>query len=151
LTGKCVPQPPAVGDQLPELRIDAIDARDIMLMALVLRDPNPIHFDVDAVRAAGLGDVEVNQGGATMAYILNMLSRWTGSQAALQSIRCRFSANVLAGDSVTAKGTVTAVTPEDRSPEHVIVDCDVWVERDDGVRAVTGSARVRYPLAMAQF
>lgn len=140
---------PVVGDQLPELRVDAIDARDIMLMALVLRDSNPIHFDVDAVRAAGLGEVEVNQGGATMAYVINMLSLWTGSQTALQSIRCRFSANVLAGDSVTAKGTVTAVRTEDGPPGHVIVDCDVWVERDDGVRAVTGSARVRYPLSRA--
>lgn len=147
MTGQRAAQPPVVGDHLPELRIDAIDPRDIMLMALVLRDPNPIHYDVDAVRAAGLGEVEVNQGGATMAYLLNMLSRWTGSQANLRSIRCRFSANVLAGDNVTAGGTVTAVTPDDRSPGDVIVECDVWVERDDGVRAVTGSARVRYPLA----
>lgn len=150
MTGQYTPEPPVVGDQLPELRIDAIDARDIMLMALVLRDPNPIHYDVDAVRAAGLGDVEVNQGGATMAYVLNMLSRWTGSQTNLRSIRCRFSANVLAGESVTARGTVTAVTPDSHSPGDVIVECDVWVERDDGARAVTGSARVRYPIAAAQ-
>jgi acyl dehydratase len=146
-TGRKAPQPPIVGDQLPELRIEAIDARDIMLMALILRDPNPIHYDIDAVRAAGLGEVEVNQGGATMAYVLNMLTRWTGSEANLCSIRTRFSANVLAGDSVTARGTVTGVTPDDRSPGDVIVECDVWVERDDGVRAVTGSARVRYPVA----
>jgi acyl dehydratase len=142
-------QPPAVGDELPELRIDAIDARDIMLMALVLRDPNPIHYDIDAVRSAGLGEVEVNQGGATMAYILNMLSRWTGSRQDLRSIRCRFSANVLAGQSVTARGTVTAVTPDSDPPDGspgVLVDCDVWVERDDGARAITGSARVRYPV-----
>jgi len=148
MTGIQDRRPPAVGNELPELRIDAIDARDIMLMALVLRDPNPIHYDVDAVRAAGLGEVEVNQGGATMAYVLNMLSRWTGSQQNLRSIRCRFSANVLAGQSVIARGTVTAVTPDSASPDGspgVLVDCDVWVERDDGARAITGSARVRYP------
>lgn len=148
MTGRAV-RPPVVGDQLPELRIDTIDARDIMLMALVLRDPNPIHYDVGAVRAAGLGDVEVNQGGATMAYLLDMLARWTGSQANLRSIRCRFRANVVAGDSVVARGTVTAVTADDHSPSDVIVECDVWVEREDGVRAVTGTARVRYPLTNA--
>lgn len=147
MTTHSIRRPPVVGDSLPDLRVESIDARDIMAMALVLHDPNPIHYDVAAVAAAGLGDVEVNQGGSTMAYVLNLLSEWTGSPANLRAIRCRFTSNVLAGETVTAKGTVTAVLADAASPGDVLAECDVWVEREDGVRAITGTARVRYPVA----
>lgn len=143
MTDSAIPPLPAVGDHLPALRVDTIDARDIMLMALVLRDPNPIHYDASAARAAGLGDVEVNQGGSTMAYVVDLLTRWTGSATNLRGIRCRFTANVPAGQSITARGTITAVTHDN---DGALVNCDVWVERDDGVKAITGTATVRYPV-----
>jgi acyl dehydratase len=132
---------PAVGDTVPPLRVDAVEADKIRIMALVLQDPNPIHFDLDAVRAAGLGDREVNQGGVTMAYVMNMLAAWTGSRATVRAVDCRFSANVFAGDAVDVGGTVTAVREVDG--EH-LVDCEVWADRGDGVRAVAGTATVAF-------
>lgn len=132
---------PVVGDAVPPLRIDSVDADKIRIMALVLRDPNPIHHDLDAVRAAGLGDREVNQGGVTMGYVVNMLLAWAGSRAAVRRVDCRFSANVFAGDAVDVGGTVTAV--RDVDGEH-LVECEVWAERD-GVRAVGGTATVAFP------
>jgi acyl dehydratase len=137
------PTVPAVGDPVPGPRIVAVDADKIKIIALVLRDPNPIHFDVDAVREAGLGEREVNQGGVTMAYIVNMLAAWAGSRSAVRSIDCRFSANVFAGDEVLVAGTVTGVRSDDR--EH-LVDCEVWADRADGTRAVGGRATVALPL-----
>lgn len=132
---------PAVGDQIPEMRIDAVDADKIKIMALVLRDPNPIHFDLDAVRAAGLGNREVNQGGVTMAYAINMLARWTGSHAAVRNIDCRFNSNVFAGDSVVAGGTVVGVRSVG---DTTLLDCEVWVRSDepDALPAVAGTATV---------
>jgi acyl dehydratase len=134
-----VADPPAVGEALPGLRVGAVDADHIKIMALILRDPNPIHFDLDAVAAAGLGDREVNQGGATMAYVINMLAGWAGSRAAVRSISCRFLANVFAGDAVETGGTITAVHPDGS------VDCEVWADRTDGTRALTGQATVTLP------
>lgn len=133
---------PSVGDTVPPLRIDAVEADKIRIMALVLQDPNPIHFDLDAVRSAGLGDREVNQGGVTMAFVMNMMAAWAGSRAAVRTLDCRFSANVFAGDAVDLSGTVTAVREVDG--EH-LVDCDVWADRGDGVRAVGGTATVAFP------
>ncbi|WP_181779989.1 MaoC family dehydratase [Pseudonocardia pini] len=135
------PTVPAVGDTVPPLRVDAVEADKIRIMALVLQDPNPIHFDLAAVRAAGLGDREVNQGGVTMAYVINMLAAWTGSRAAVRAVDCRFAANVFAGDAVDLGGTVTAVRAVDG--EH-LVDCEVWADRGDGVRAVAGTATVAF-------
>jgi acyl dehydratase len=133
---------PAVGDAVPPFRVDAVEADKIRIMALVLRDSNPIHFDLDAVRAAGLGDREVNQGGVTMAYVIDMLAAWTGSRAAVRSIGCRFAANVFAGDTVDVGGTVTAV--REGTGEH-LVDCEVWAQTGDGTRAIAGTATVAFP------
>lgn len=142
MTGPIRTGVPAVGDAVPPLRVDAVSADKIKIMALVLRDPNPIHFDLDLVRAAGLGEREVNQGGVTMAYIIDMLIAWAGSRAAVRAIDCRFSANVFAGDPVDVGGTVTAVREE--QGVH-LVDCDVWADSGDGVRAVGGTATVALP------
>jgi acyl dehydratase len=133
---------PAVGDAVPGLRVADIDADKIKIMALILRDPNPIHFDLDAVRAAGLGDREVNQGGVTMAYIVNMLAAWAGSRSAVRTIDCRFSANVFAGDEILVGGTVTGVRPE---AGRYLVECEVWADRADGTRAIGGRATVALP------
>ncbi|MET0931045.1 MAG: MaoC/PaaZ C-terminal domain-containing protein [Aeromicrobium sp.] len=132
----------SVGDPLPELVVTSVDVEHIMQMALVLHDPNPIHFDVASVRASGLGDVAINQGGSTAAYVLNLLAAWSGSRAHVRGIRCRFSANVFAGDDVTVGGTVTAVEP---SADGDLVTCDVWARTPAGTNAVTGSARVLLP------
>ena len=137
-----MPSLPAVGDAVPPVRVESVDADKIRIMALVLRDPNPIHFDLEAVRAAGLGDREVNQGGATMGYVVNMLLAWTGSRAAVRRVDCRFAANVVAGDAVDIGGTVTAVRAGES--EH-LVDCEVWAEAR-GSRVVGGTATVAFPL-----
>lgn len=133
--------PPVVGDPVPPLRIDAVEADKIRIMALVLRDPNPIHYDLDAVRAAGLGDREVNQGGVTMGYVVDMLMAWAGARAAVRRVDCRFSANVVAGDAVDVGGTVTAVREVDGER---LVDCEVWADCA-GTRAIGGTATVAFP------
>jgi acyl dehydratase len=130
----------AVGTELPASRVDDVKPDHIRLFALILRDPNPIHFDLDAVAEAGLGDREVNQGGATMAYVLNMLIGWAGSRAAVSRISCRFTANVFAGDDLLVGGRVTELSEVDGGR---VAECDVWVDRIGGERALTGTASVR--------
>ncbi|WP_063001559.1 MaoC family dehydratase [Nocardia mikamii] len=130
-----------IGTQLPERRITAVSAEHIKQVALILRDPNPIHFDLAALAQAGLGDREVNQGGTTMAYVLDLVTEWSGSRTALRSITCSFRANVFAGDDVTVGGDVTAVSPADGG---LLVECALWAEAD-GRRAIAGSATVVLP------
>ncbi|MCD2146941.1 hypothetical protein ACN93_14405 [Gordonia paraffinivorans] len=134
---------PRVGDDLPAFKVESVSADKIRIMALIFQDPNPIHFDLEAVREAGLGDRYVNQGGVTMAYIINMLTAWTGSRASIRSLSTRFTANVFAGDAVEAGGTVTGVRNADG---RMLVDCDVWVRpvtADGGAPpVVSGTATV---------
>lgn len=131
------------GYALPTFVVDRVDSDHIRMVALLLDDPNPIHFDVAAAKAAGLGDRAVNQGGATMAYIYNMLVAWTRSRASVRRMECRFRANVFAGDRVIVNGTVTAARDTEVGRE---VDCDVWADTAAAGHAIVGTATVLLPL-----
>ena len=98
-----------IGEELEPLVIESVDPEKMKLMAAILRDPNPIHFDADAVRALGLGDRVVNQGPANMSYLLNMVTQWSGGVGTLRSTAMRFVGNVFAGDRVACTGRVTVV------------------------------------------
>lgn len=73
--------------------------------AQVLRDPNPIHLDPDAVRARGLGDRVINQGPGNVSYIMNMLLA-AFPQGRLDSIEVRFLDNVFGGELVAPAAIV---------------------------------------------
>ncbi|GAA4906105.1 MaoC dehydratase-like protein [Actinomycetospora succinea] len=77
-----------------------VRADEMKLMALLLRDPNPIHLDPDAAAAAGLGRACVNQGPANLAYALTHLTA-RAPGATLTAFDARFRATVVAGDVVT--------------------------------------------------
>jgi acyl dehydratase len=98
-----------VGEELPPLVIEAVDEEKMKLMAAILRDPNPIHFDVERVKELGMGDRVVNQGPSNMSYLLNMVTHWSGGVPTLRSVAVRFLGNVFAGDRVECTGRVTAV------------------------------------------
>lgn len=132
----------APGHTIPSFVIDPVDREHILQVALILDDPNPIHFDLGAVAAAGMGDREINQGGSTMAYIIDMITAWTGTRSALQRIKCRFRDNVRAGDTVTAGGTVLEVMGGGSTRQAL---CDVWVDRQDGTRVIDGTVIVALP------
>lgn len=94
----------AVGDALttPEILVSP----DMMhVWAKVLRDPNPIHTDPEAVRAKGLGDRVINQGPSNFSYIMNMLLQ-AFPKGRLAAIKIRFLDNVFGGEMVTPSAVV---------------------------------------------
>ncbi len=125
----------AIGDDLPQLVIESVDAEKMKTMAALLRDPNPIHLDPAVVDALGMGTKVVNQGPNNMAYVVNMLTAWAGGPGRLTKLRVRFLANVFAGDRLVAGGTVTGIDG-DR------VTCDVWLARNGTEPVLAGTAVV---------
>lgn len=129
----------APGTELPALVVEEVRPEPMKTVAALLHDPNPIHFDVEAVRALGMGDRVVNQGPSNMAYVVNMLTDWTGNPARLRRLRVRFLGNVLAGDRLAARGIVTGVREEGGER---LADLDVWLERSEDDRVLDGTATV---------
>ena len=81
------------GAMLPTVVMPAVSAEKMKTMAALLSDSNPIHFDVDAVRALGMGERPVNQGPTNMAYIMNYLGEVFGSPAMLRRYLGAFPAD----------------------------------------------------------
>lgn len=128
-----------VGTEIPEWVVESVPAEKMKTMALVLRDPNPIHWDVDAVKAVGLGEAVINQGPTNQAYVINAILAWIDDPAGLRAITVRFRSNVYAGERVVAGGVVREVRTVDGQR---LADCDVWLRKDDGSDAIIGTATV---------
>lgn len=130
----------SVGTEVPPLTIDPVPLEPMKTVGALLQDSNPIHWDVESVRALGMGDRPVNQGPNNLAYVINMLVSWAGGDnAAVRRIQCRFLGNVFGGDAVTARGVVTAVREEGGQR---LADLDVRLERSPEDVVLAGTATV---------
>ncbi len=97
-----------VGDELPPFVIESVSPEAMKQWAIFLADPNPIHLDVEVVKAKGLGDQVINQGPANVAYMMNMLmAAFPGCR--IESMDSRFLDNVYGEDKVVASGKITAI------------------------------------------
>lgn len=123
-----------VGDLLPPFVIENVSPDAMKQWAVFLADPNPIHLDVEVVKAKGLGDRVINQGPANVAYMMNMLmAAFPG--AIIEAMDSRFLDNVYAGDKVTAKGGITAV-------EGNRISCEFTLDVDGRGTVNSGTATI---------
>lgn len=131
-----------IGDHLKPLEV-TVSAEKMKTAAVILQDPNPIHFDVSAVQALGLGEQTVNQGPLNMGYVMNMLAQFSGSHDRLRNFKVRFLANVYAGQRLRATGIVTAL--QNLSDDNLQVTCSVELTVTGGAPVLSGTATVVVP------
>lgn len=131
------------GHAIPEWVMEEVSAERMRTMAAILRDPNPLHWDRDAVAALPfkLGRRTINQGPLGLGYMVNMLHAWAGPQC-IRRIVMRFPQVVLDGERVVAGGVVTAVRSEG---EQRLADCDIWLREELRGTLLEGSATVCLP------
>lgn len=110
-----------------------VDGKDMQIFSLLMSDPNPLHFDPEAVRRRGLGERRINQGTINMAYPINALLELVGEPRRIRAFRCRLLGNVFEGDQMSAVGAVTSV-----DGSRAVVE--IWLERENGDRVLEGSA-----------
>jgi acyl dehydratase len=129
----------SAGDELEPLVVESVPVEAMKTVAALLHDPNPIHFDVETVRALGMGDRPVNQGPNNMGYLVAMLGRAAGGREKVRRLRVRFLGNVFAGDRVVARGRVESI--EERDGQR-LAEVEVWLERGDDDRVIAGTATI---------
>jgi 3-hydroxybutyryl-CoA dehydratase len=122
------------GDTLPPFVIEAVSPDAMRDWSVFLADPNPIHLDVEVVKAKGLGDKRINQGPINVAYMMNMLMMaFPGCR--IETMDSRFLDNVYEGDRVVASGEVTSV-------EGSRVTCDLKLDVDGRGTVNAGTATI---------
>lgn len=126
----------SIGQEIPEWVMESVSAERMKTMAAILRDPNLLHWDREAVDAIplGLGKRAINQGPLGLSYMVNMLHAWAGP-GCLKRLKMTFPQVVLDGERVVARGLVTAI-------DGNIVHCDVWLEEAERGKLLVGSAKV---------
>jgi acyl dehydratase len=130
-----------VGDRIPEWTLNCVTPERMRTVAAIFRDPNPIHWDREFSERVGLSGRVVNQSPVNLGYLVNMLLAWAGPTS-LRRLRVEFPLPVFDGDRVTAGGVVKALRSE---AGRELAECDVWLDREDGQRAVQGLAVVEIP------
>ena len=136
-----------VGDCIPSWEMKSVSAEKMRTMAAILRDPNPLHWDRDAVAALPvvdtlpfkLGRRTSNQGPLGLSYIINMLHDWMGPEC-VKRFYITFPQVVLDEDCVVARGTITALRKEGN---RQLADCDVWLEHAERGVLLQGRATVQ--------
>ena len=97
----------AAGDKLAPLS-RTVAQEQIDAYAEASGDHNPIHVDPEFALSVGLPGA-IAHGLLEMGILAEALTRWAGGAERLQSLSVRFSKPLVAGDTITCTGTVTAV------------------------------------------
>jgi acyl dehydratase len=130
-----------VGDSIPEF-VRETGFHNWNRFAAVQYEFVPIHMDDEAGQAAGY-PTAFGMGNLQWSYLHNLLRGWIGEEGRIVSVSCQFRAPNIKGQTVTAKGTVTAVREEGGER---FVDLEVWTEEQSGQQLAPGSATVAFPL-----
>jgi len=138
-----MPATVSVGAEVPEY-VRTTDLANWNRYAAVNDEFVPIHMDDEAGRAAGFPSA-FGMGNLLWAYLHNMLRDWIEAEFAgagrIVSVECSFRSPNLRGQTVAARGTVTAVR-EDAGQTFVELDVAV-VDRDEPATVLApGSATV---------
>lgn len=124
------------GRELEPFVVQAVDAGRMKTMAVLLRDPNPIHWDERALGRLGMDPRPVNQGPISASYLMELAIRAAGSRLRCRTCDVRFLANVLAGQHVICTGRVMAVNRRANTADLELA------ATADGVPVLSGSATV---------
>jgi len=135
----------AVGDAIPPFRMERVTPERMKTVAAIFRDPTPLHWDREATRAIGFEGRLLNQSPVNLGYVINMLMDWAGPTC-LRRVRTEFPHPVRDGDAVCAGGRVVSLS---REGDETIAECEVWLDRQDGVRSLAARAWVALPQEVA--
>ncbi|KAF0118293.1 MAG: MaoC domain-containing protein dehydratase [bacterium] len=131
-----------IGSEVPPLVVGPVDRNKIIQMAILLKDPNPIHLDRVYAKERGLPDV-IQQGPFNMASLYRVLTEWLHSPSDIKKIHMRLANNVFPGDRLTNRGLVKQKYVKD---EQNYIVCEIWQENHNGVKTITGEATAVLPI-----
>jgi acyl dehydratase len=135
---KCKASELRVGDVREQVLVENLSRTQIVMYAGASGDFNPIHHDETfATKAAGYPSVFAH-GMLTMGMTGRLLTDWLGD-GVLTEYGVRFVKQVFPGDTLTAKGKITAVGDDGT------VEVEVTTVNQNGEPVVAGRAKAVLP------
>jgi acyl dehydratase len=134
------PPLPAIGDVLPELRLD-VTPTFVISTALATRDFEDVHHDRDAAVARGSKDIFLNIL-TTTGLVQRCVTDWAGPAVQVRGVSVRLGVPCYAGDTLVLSGRVAEVDDSSAHGAEVVVEV---VGRCGLGDHVTGTVRVSWP------
>ena len=128
------------GMELPPL-VKHPSTQQLVRYAGASGDYNRIHYDKDFALGARLDGVIIH-GALKNAFLGQFMTEWMGPLGALKRLACQYRGMDFPGNTVTAKGRVLRTY---KAEGENLVDCEIWLENDEGQRTTPGSATVVLP------
>ena len=126
----------AVGDTLPTLTKQMTIKK---MKTPVWSANNPVHYDPEYARAAGLPG-PIATGEMSTSYLSELLTSVFGpAWIAHSRLKSRYLAPVFAGDTVTVGGRITERVEESG---RLRIGTEVWCENQHGQKVTVGTATV---------
>ena len=113
----------------------------LFLYSAVTWNPQRIHYDKEYTLSEGYRDVIVH-GPLRGAFLSQLLTRWIGEEGTLKKLSYTNRDIAYVNELLTCKGTVTHKWIGDGQG---YVECEVWVENEQGNRVTPGKATVILP------
>ncbi len=136
----------AIGDPLTPRRVGPLTPVHLMRFSAAIENWHRIHYDERfAQQHDGLPGLLVS-GSYKQHLAAQMVRAWAGPAATLTGIEIQFREMNVVGETLTAWGTVTDVTPAD---DCGLVACEIGIRNEHGLESSPGSATVRLGLASA--
>lgn len=129
------------GDRIPHDLCVEITLQRLVKWACAVGDFNQIHYDKDYALAEGLPTVIVH-GPFKSALLARFLTEWIGEQGVLRRLTCQHRRMNVVGDVLVCKGRVVR---KSMTGGENLVECEVWVENQEGNISAPGRATVRLP------
>ena len=117
------------------------DTQQLVKYAGASGDYYQIHYDKDFAQGTGLEDVIIH-GALKNAFLGSLVTDWMGPQGNLRQLSCQYRGMDIPGRPITARGVVT---DKYESNGEYLVNCEIWLENDQGQRTTPGRATVSLP------
>ena len=117
------------------------DTQQLVKYAGASGDYYQIHYDKDFAQGTGLEDVIIH-GALKNAFLGSLVTDWMGPEGNLRRLSCQYRGMDIPGRPITARGLVT---DKYESDGEYLVNCEIWLENEQGQRTTPGRATVSLP------
>jgi acyl dehydratase len=129
-----------VGTEIPSLR-NRVDLLQLIRYSAATWNFFLLHLEKEFAQKQGFKDANI-PAPFYGAFLAKMMTQWIGDPGRLKKLGYRVTVMGFPGDTFVSKGKVIKKYQEGGES---LVDCETWIENQDGVKVVPASATVSLP------
>lgn len=129
-----------VGTEIPSL-MNKVDLLQLIRYSAATWNFFLLHLEKEFAQKQGFKDANIHAP-FYGAFLAKMMTQWIGDPGRLKTLGYRVTVMGFPGDTLISKGEVIKKYQEGGENR---VDCEIWVENQDGVKVAPASAMVSLP------